>query len=373
MNAITSRGALAGGGHDRRVAWPIALWPSRDQEAWRQARVSGDFMSEDGAAAEWRDASVRAAVGGYGRFLAFLDFRGLLDPTQGSADRVTPATIDAYIDVLRQGRSSTTVASYIGVLGMMIQAMVPGTDWTWLWSVHAKLKRRSKPSRNKRAKLVPSRALLRLGQDLMAQAEAATDRPAMRVALAYRDGLMIALLAMRPLRQKNFIGIEINRHLMRDGTDYCLCFTAEEMKAGRPLEFPYPKALLPALDKYLTVHRPVLLTLRETRGASRSAALPAAAARLWVTQYGTLVSPFAQEKVIKRHTAARFGHALNPHLFRDCAASSIAEEDPEHVQIIALILGHSTLRTAERNYIIAGTRSALRTYQDLLEPLVAGG
>ena len=29
----------------------------------------------------------------------------------------------------------------------------------------------------------------------------------------------------------------------------------------------------------------------------------------------------------------RFGHALNPHLFRDCAATSIAIEDPDHVRI----------------------------------------
>ncbi|MBN8891559.1 MAG: hypothetical protein BGP12_15245 [Rhodospirillales bacterium 70-18] len=356
-------------GADRRVAWPVLRWPLRDIDAWHRARRAGDFLSDDGAAANWRDATVRAAIGEYGRFLAFQHEHGLLDPNNGPGNRVTPTTLRAYVDFLQARCSSKTVASYIGILGMMIQAMAPATDWRWLWDLQTKLQRKSKPSRNKRSKLVPSRELVRLGQDLMVQAESATDLPAMRAALAFRDGLMIALLALRPLRQLNFIAIQIGCHLIRDGESYSLCFTAGEMKAGRPLEFPYPTALLPALNRYLMVYRPILLGLRDSRGASRQNTLPDAATRLWVTQYGTPVGAFAQTKVIKKHTAARFGHALNPHLFRDCAASSIATEDPEHVQIVALILGHSTLKTAERHYITAGTRGATKSYQDLVRTL----
>lgn len=354
---------------ERRVAWPVLRWPQHDTNAWHSARRAGDFLSDDGAAAGWRDATVRAAIGEYGRFLAFQHEQGLLDARRGPAERMTVEALRAYVDVLQARCSSKTVASYIGILGMMIQAMAPGTDWRWLWDVQTKLQRKSKPSRNKRSKLVPSRELVRLGQDLMAQAESVTGPPAMRAALAFRDGLMIALLALRPLRQLNFIAIQIGQHLVRDGESYSLCFTAEEMKAGRSLEFPYPTALLPALDRYLTVYRPILLGLRDSRGASRQNALPAAASRLWVTQYGTPVGAFAQFKAIKKHTAARFGHALNPHLFRDCAASSVATEDPEHVQIIAQILGHSSLKTAERHYITAGTRSATKNYQDLVRML----
>jgi hypothetical protein len=34
-------------------------------------------------------------------------------------------------------------------------------------------------------------------------------------------------------------------------------------------------------------------------------------------------------------TARILGVAINPHLFRDCAATTIATDDPEHVLIIA--------------------------------------
>jgi hypothetical protein len=49
---------------------------------------------------------------------------------------------------------------------------------------------------------------------------------------------------------------------------------------------------------------------------------------------------------IMKLTRARFGHAVNPHLFRDAAATSIATEDPEHVYVTRSVLGHSTLRTS---------------------------
>ncbi len=54
---------------------------------------------------------------------------------------------------------------------------------------------------------------------------------------------------------------------------------------------------------------------------------------------------------------------LNPHLFRDCAATSIAIEDPEHVRISASILGHASLATTEKYYNQARTLEAGRLYQ----------
>ncbi|MBN8888693.1 MAG: hypothetical protein J0H91_00150, partial [Rhodospirillales bacterium] len=172
MSSIVPRSSTVG---NRRVAWPVLLWPAPDQAAWGRARTAGDFLSDDGAAADWRDATIRSAIGEYGRFLAFLHDRGLLDPEQGPAERATPATLRVYVTFLQQGRSSTTVASYVGVLGMVIQAMVPEQNWTWLWTMHAKLLRRSRPTRDKRSKLVPSRELLRLGMDLMDAAGSAID------------------------------------------------------------------------------------------------------------------------------------------------------------------------------------------------------
>ena len=66
---------------------------------------------------------------------------------------------------------------------------------------------------------------------------------------------------------------------------------------------------------------------------------------------------------IRIRTQIRFGRSINPHLFRDSAATSIAIEDPENVHIVRSILGHTTLRSGERYYIHAQTLEASRHYQ----------
>jgi len=62
-------------------------------------------------------------------------------------------------------------------------------------------------------------------------------------------------------------------------------------------------------------------------------------------------------------TAAKFGHSLCLHLFRDVAATSIAVQTPEHVQIIPSHLGHATSATSEKHYIHARSLEATRKYQ----------
>ena len=52
-------------------------------------------------------------------------------------------------------------------------------------------------------------------------------------------------------------------------------------------------------------------------------------------------------------TERAFGVSINPHLFRDCAVTSVAIDDPEHIGIAAPILGHTDPRTTEKHYIQA--------------------
>jgi 3',5'-cyclic AMP phosphodiesterase CpdA len=53
---------------------------------------------------------------------------------------------------------------------------------------------------------------------------------------------------------------------------------------------------------------------------------------------------------IVARTREGLGHPINPHLFRDCAATSIAIEDPAHIGIASRLLGHRTRSTTERYY-----------------------
>jgi integrase/recombinase XerD len=185
------------------------------------------------------------------------------------------------------------------------------------------------------------------------------------VAVLYRDGLMIAVLTLCPLRHKNFMALELGRTLIANGSSHTICFQRTETKTWQPIELPFPASLIPALERYLDHYRPFLLRLGATRGRNRQAGTTPGG-RLWVNQYGQALSEDGPIQPIIERTRARFGHHVNPHLFRDCAATTIAEEDPKRVRMSAAVLGHSDFRTTEAHYIVANTQVAGASYHDLI-------
>jgi site-specific recombinase XerD len=174
----------------------------------------------------------------------------------------------------------------------------------------------------------------------------------------YRDGLIIALMAARPLRIRNFQDIELLRTLVHRSGTYRLVFGEDETKTGRPLDVEVPRPLTPYLERYLHVHRSALLSKRPT-GTKPTVAL-------WVSRSGEKMQEPAMRYNIKRRTKSVFGHAINPHLFRDCAATSFATDDPKHVRCIAPLLGHTTLATSDKYYNQATMLTAVRVFSSTM-------
>ncbi len=178
---------------------------------------------------------------------------------------------------------------------------------------------------------------------------------------------MIALLALRPLRVANFLGTAIGRHLRRRGNRVTLCFEGAETKTKLPIETTWPEELIPNLDRYLEQVRPILMAAKVSVDPARPPR--PAGAILWVGQGGTPLTPGGLTKALQRHTTRRFGHYVNAHLFRDCLATTVANEDPDHVHIAQHMLHHTKLATTERSYILTDSRLALRRHHDLMAKL----
>ncbi len=87
----------------------------------------------------------------------------------------------------------------------------------------------------------------------------------MRRAVDFRDGLIIALLAARPLRIGNFAKLRLGDHLKPIPHGYRIEIPAEEAKNGRPIETVVPDAVMPWLLMYLETYRPCLLAGKEDR------------------------------------------------------------------------------------------------------------
>jgi integrase len=243
----------------------------------------------------------------------------------------------------------------------MMKAITAGDDFRWLFRAAGRLEAQAVSVQNKRQKVVPTDQLVELGFKLMNHAEELVTKNAIKAAWLYRDGLMIALLALRPLRRRNFSAITLGQHLVDFGDEWMLRFEASETKQRRPIEMVFPASLVDQLRRYISQHRPLLAGAGSCRGTAGDA--------LWVSRDGGPLTPHGFWQVIARRTKDEFGYVLNPHLFRDCAATTIAIDDPGHATTIAPLLGHSSMATSERSYNQARSIEAGRDYQTVLASL----
>jgi integrase/recombinase XerD len=225
--------------------------------------------------------------------------------------------------------------------------------------IERSLRWKAVPSKNKRSRLRASDDLVRLGERLMTDLhEVPSADPRLPLA-RYRDGLAIALLALRPLRIRAFASLRLGEHIRNDGSQWRVIVPAELMKNRRPWEGTIPERLIPALLYYVGEIRPGLLRLRGRWHRSPGDAL-------WISIDGSPMQPKALGAAITERTRIAFGQAISPHFFRDCAATTLALDSPEEVRLAAPLLGHADPRITERHYNQAKSIDAGRRFLDAM-------
>jgi len=88
--------------------------------------------------------------------------------------------------------------------------------------------------------------------------------------------------------------------------------------------------------------------------------------KLWLSTDGSPMTKMAIYDRVVARTSKGLGRAISPHLFRDCAAITIAIDDPTHVGISSRLLGHRTSSATEQFYNQAGGIEASRLMQAFL-------
>lgn len=340
-------------------------WPAREREAWNAALKKGSVFDKHGRASHWKPLTILANAKSYGRWLSWLAHEGKLDPHAGPCQQLTRENVDRYMDYLTGMVSTGMTAHRLGDLYTVAKALMPAEDWSWIKAAWYRLRHDAKPVKNKAARVVNARDLFCFGIDLMKRADRGEAPSAFFQALAYRDGLMIALLAARPLRRENFVSIKIGTHLVRRGESYWLLLKEHETKNEIELDWPFPEMLMSHLERYLAEYRPILLARHPRFGNGA----PAAASHLWVSRYGTPLTAHGLYGQIVDRTKQKFGRSVNPHLFRDAVATTVAIEDPAHVMSTKSLLGHHDVRSSERYYNQARSTEAAFEHQHRLEKL----
>ncbi len=171
----------------------------------------------------------------------------------------------------------------------------------------------------------------------------------------YRDGLLIAFLALVPIRLRNLADLALGRTLIKIGSGWMVRFPPETTKTHRTLEYEWSTFLVPALEDYLTTYRPLPIQRdgRWNREAGES---------LWISLDGSPMPFGAISDRLTRQTRAAFGYAIRAHAFRHAAVTTLALDDPDHVLAGAPLLGHTSFSTTEQSYNVAKSLEASRAF-----------
>jgi len=353
-----SGGSYGRGKAPERACMKKEHWSEEDRQCFERACRPADPFAEDGGGsrADHSDRSNRKIEVGYGRYLTFLALYALAALQGPLAQRITPELVRSFIKHLQElGNSTRTQLCRLQELGEMAKVFNPEADWSFINKIASLVRAKNIPARDK-SNLCLSDDLLELGLELMAQARLITGRMA---AVLFRDGLIIAFLALVPVRRRNLADFKMGRNLIDRSQTLLIIFDESETKTHAPIEVEWPECLIDPLEEYLTTHRP-LLESKHGRWYKPADDF------LWLSQDGSPLTQMAIYDRIRERTKVKFGTALNPHLFRDAAATTMAIADPAHVRLAAPLLGHRTFTTTEKYYQQAKTYEAHQAYMKAL-------
>lgn len=330
---------------------PPDCWPVADRDAWNAILAPPDDWGGGGGPGHyWSAGTIKLRHQAYAQWLSFLMRKcpALLEVEP--CLRITRETVGSYFEEGEQRLQSRSIATLLSGLAETAIAMFPDEDWKWLRNASASFLRLStmestEPLPDLTATDIFDQALARLACLHDAYDPSGPVAQRRRHAVEQRQALMLAFLVSCPVRHRALLAMTLSWHLLKCGGGLRVRFRAEDMKTGRAAEMPLPAVLGDHFNDYVDLHRPILL------GKKTSDAL-------WISQRGNPIESNSLSKIFANHVERHLGARFSPHKLRHIAATTIAETAPEKSAIIAGILGHTTMRTAENHYIRATARRA---------------
>ncbi len=328
---------------------PLEAWPAADRAAWLAAIEPGVRLKRGGKASHMLPVTQNDLSRRYGYLLDFCKRRGILDMAAPAAGHVTSTVIGEFLAELSERVGSVTVYGTIHKVRRAAEIINPQVDFGWLKELENDLDRVKRP-RPKHHRLVDADLIVAGGLHVMDEI-LLIEQPSWHDALRYRDGLMIALCAMCPIRLKNIAGLRIGKSIFKANNTWWISLSDNETKEKRPDERQVPEILTDYLDQWCELKAQVL---------------PPSEDALWASRYVGAIGYLRVEKVITRTTHELFGKPVNPHLLRDCAVHYIATQTGDRMGVAVAVLNHRDPRTIEKHYNKGASIKAAQAYQDIL-------
>lgn len=333
-------------------------WPVSDKVMWDGLTLSGNPLDEEGRFAHLRQTSRTTLCRHYGRWLAWLMDADpdafVLEP----AARFTMKQLLQWHETMSEMRPMSRL-SLIGDTVRMLTAADPTADWTQHLQFKKYLKRaagRGDQTR-KSGRILSSVVLFEAGRK-HATMDVETATTSLEAMKRQRNGTMVAMLALMPMRRRSYANLEIGSSLIVAENRIIVALPGSLTKDGLPWEADVPAAVEPLLRRYLEEVRPWFMA----RGNEHHELL-------WVKLRGTRfdLNDFGNQiaAATKRLTEVR----VPPHFFRDAATTTLSRLSPEAAKLIRPVLAHTSAGTAERHYIHAQTIDAGCAYAQLINKM----
>jgi integrase len=167
--------------------------------------------------------------------------------------------------------------------------------------------------------------------------------------IQYRDGLLLVLLSLWPLRRRSIAALTISRHLEFDDGGVNILLHPADTKSRRAESFRVPEQLLLYLMRYLKEIRSILLGHSEHGG-------------FWASYHGRPLLGGRLYDIARARTLSKFGKAMSLHDFRRAAATFLAMDAPEKIGLIPGVLQHVKPDVSEQHYNLARSMQAGRRF-----------
>jgi integrase len=324
---------------------PIGEWPASDRLRWAEACWPAQRLKRGGAASNLATVSQDDIANRYGLYLNYLNRNGRFDPAQNAMALVTPDDVNGFVAELQARVRSVTVWNSVYKLRRAAQLIAPDADFGWLTEIEKDVALVMIP-RSKIDRLVLTERLVEAGLILIREAEM-FGKTALARAVGVRNGLIVALLALHPIRIKNFAALTIADTFINVDGRWWLHIPSEDTKSHRVDERQVPEFITDAVNSYVKTYRAVLC-----RGDAENRALwlsSTTGRQLTTKNLGTLISKLTRETI---------GIDVSPHLFRTAGASTAAVYGGNHPNLASAVLNHRDTHVTEDHYNRATTFSA---------------
>ena len=319
---------------------PVNEWPEADCAAFHAAYEPGDVFDETGGPGAHLAQGTREAIKtAYRRWLGFLSSHNPGDLSMPPAERITPGRVRTFIEHLSATTKRNSVVIVVGHLYGAAGLIAPTADWGWLRSVKSRLACRARPE-DRFDRLVPPGQTLDFGIELMDAALTLPIDGHKQREIQYRDGLLLALRSLWPIRRRSLAALTVSRHLEFDDAGVNILLYPADTKSRRAESFRVPEQLVPYFIRYLKEIRPILLGRSCHDG-------------FWASYQGRPLIAGRLYDIVRARTAAKFGKAMGLHDFRRSASTYLAMDAPEKIGWIPGVLQHASPEVSDRHYNLA--------------------